>query len=252
MSNPPPSQPSAKSEKPRASDDQTQPEVPFDVQLREFWETNRKTIFVGCGLVLLAIIGRYTYDAYSAQREASIESGYAAALTPARLQTFARDHAGHPLAGAAWLKLADDAYVAGNFAEAVGNYDKAIAALPGTPYAARALLGKAMCQLQSGKTAEGAAILKQLSEDTAQLRGVRCEAAYHLASLAFDAGHFDEVARLANLVMQADAGGTWAQRCLLLRARAPEPVATVAVPAVPPAEKPAEGPPAVTVKVPGS
>jgi predicted negative regulator of RcsB-dependent stress response len=246
MSITPPNRPSAGPNRPDATTDQTQTELPFDEQLRIFWEKNRQALYIGCALVVLAIVGRYVYETLAAQREAGIEAAYAVATTPAKLQAFARDNASHPLAGVAYLKLADDACTAGNFAEALINYDKAAAVLPGTPFAPRALLGKAMCQIQSGKTTEGTTALRQLAEDAAQLRAVRCEAAYHLASLAFEAGNFGEVVKLTDLVMQLDTGGMWAQRSLLLRARTPAPVAAAA-----PGNK-GEAAPAVSVKLPGS
>ena len=246
MSITPPNQPSVSPGRPGAPDDKTPVELPFDEQLRIFWEKNHNTLYVGCALVVLTIIGRYAYDALVAQREAAIEAAYTVATTPAKLQAFARDNADHPLAGVTWLKLADDAYAAGSFSEALVNYDKAAAALPGTPFATRALLGKGMCQIQSGKTAEGTAVLRQLEGDAAQLKAVRSEAAYHLAALAFAAGDFGEVVKLTDLVMQLDAGGLWGQRALLLRVRTPVPVAAAAP------EKKGETAPAVSVKLPGS
>ena len=246
MSTLPPNQPQVSPNRPGAPAEKTGTELPFDVQLRMFWEKNHQAVYLGCALVVVAIVGRYTYDGLAVQHEASIEAAYAAATTPAKLQAFAQSHAGHSLAGVAYLKIADEAYAAGNFSEALANYDQAAAALPGTPFATRALLGKSVCLIQSGKTSDGTAILKRLSDDTAQLGAVRCEAAYHLASLAFEAGRYDEVVTLTNLVMQLDTGGMWAQRSLLLRSRTPVPVAAAA------SEKKEEAAPAVTLKVPGS
>jgi predicted negative regulator of RcsB-dependent stress response len=246
MSTLPPNQPAVSPKRPGAPDEKIATELPFDAQLRIFWEKNHQAVYVGCVLVVLAIVGRYTYEGLAAQHEASIEAAYAAATTPAKVQAFARANAGHPLAGAAYLKLADDAYAMGNFAEALADYDQVAAILPGTPFATRALLGKGVCQIQSGKVTEGTAILRQLSDDTAQLVAVRCEAAYHLASLAFEAGRFDEVVQLTNSIMQLDTGGVWAQRSLLLRARTPVPVAAAAP------EKKGDAAPAISLKLPGS
>jgi len=246
MSITPPNPSSMSPGRPGAPDDKTPVEPPFDEQLRIFWEKNHNALYLACALVVLAIVGRYVYETLAAQRETGIEAAYAVATTPAKLQAFARDNASHPLAGAAYLKLADDACDAGNFAEAVINYGKAAAVLPGTPFATRALLGKAICQIQSGKTTEGTAVLRQLAEDAAQLRAVRGEAAYHLASLAFEAGDFGGVVKLTDLIMQLDTGGLWAQRSLLLRARTPVPVAAAA-----PDQK-GDTAPAVSVKLPGS
>ncbi|MDD2765344.1 MAG: tetratricopeptide repeat protein [Opitutaceae bacterium] len=246
MSIVPPNQPSVNPNPSGLPEAKTEVAPPLDEQLRIFWEKNHRAIYVGCVLVLLAIIGRYTYEMLAAQREAGVEAAYAAAVTSAQWQAFARENGSHPLAGAAWLKLADEAYAAGNFTEARADYDKAAAVLPGTPFATRALVGKAMCEIQSGRTTEGTAILRQMANDSTQLLGVRCEAAYHLASLAFDAGSFDDVVKLTDLIMQVDSSGTWAQRALLLRAQTPVPVASAAP------EQKGEAAPEVSVKLPGS
>jgi len=200
--------------------------------LRAMWEKkeNRTTIFVGCALVVLVILGWYGYKALAAARENQIETAYSAAAVPARLRAFAQEYQGHPLAGVAFLKLADDAYAAGNYAAAIDDYDRALAQLPGAPFVARALLGKAVCQLRLGKITEGTAGLRQLAENVAQLKAVRCESAYHLASLAFDAGNFDDVTKFTNLINQVDAGGVWAQRSMQLRMQLP--VTAVPGPAV--------------------
>jgi predicted negative regulator of RcsB-dependent stress response len=201
-------------------------DLPFEMTLRAFWDKreNRNTLYGGLIAVLAIIVGWNAYQALAARHQAGIQASFAAAVTPGQLQTFVRENPGHPLAGAAWLKLGDEAYAAGRFAEAVGSYEQAIAALPGTPFAARARLGKAMCLVQSGKTSEGMTQLKQLADDTTQLTATRCEAASHLASLTFDSGDAEATARLCDLVMQLDGNGMWAQRAFLLRMRLPAPV----------------------------
>jgi len=219
--------------------DKTEVEPPFEEQLRAIWEKkeNRTAVFVGCAVVVVVILGWYGYKALAAEREAQIQTAYSEAVTPARLRTFVRENAGHPLAGAAELKLADDACTAGNYAEAIEDYDKAAKTLVGTPFAPRALLGKAVCQIRSDKNTEGVALLRQLAEDPLQLKAVRCEAAYHLSTLAFDAGNFDDVNRFTDLIMQIDPASAWSQRSMLLRSRLP---VTAATPAPAPAPQPAK------------
>ncbi len=236
MSNPPSNQPTAGSAPKADAGDQQPVTPPFDEQLRAFWGKNRNTIYVGVIIVMLAVVARYGYEAIAVRHEAQLESEYAAISTPARFEAFARSHDKHPLAGAAWLKLADDAYSAGSYAEAIARYDRAAAILSGTPFGARALLGKAMAQIQSGKTEEGTAALRKIADDANQFKGVRCEAATHLAALALDAGTFDEVTKRTDQVMQLDPTGAWAQRAMMLRARVPvaaAPSLTAPKPAAP-------------------
>jgi tetratricopeptide (TPR) repeat protein len=256
MSTTPPNQPSVSPKRPGAPDEKADVQPPFEEQIRAIWEKkeNRNAVYFGCAIVVLLILGWYGYKALAAQHEAAIEAAYAAAVTPARLRAFTQENGRHPLAGAAYLKMADDAYTAGNYTEAIGNYEKAAAALPGTPFATRALFGKTMCQIRSGRTPEATAGLRQLAEDNSQLKAMRCEAAYHLASLAFDDGNFGDVVKFTDLVlqldpagMQADSGFTWAKRAFILRARAPVPVAAASAP-----QPPAEANPPVSSKLPGT
>jgi predicted negative regulator of RcsB-dependent stress response len=249
MSTPPPNQPSVNPNRPGDPAAKTDVEPPFEEQLRALWDKkeNRTTVFVGCLVVALVILGWYGYKALAAQREAEVESAYSTAVTPVQMRVFAQDNQGHPLAGAAHLKLADEAYAAGNYAAAIADYEKVVETLPGTPFASRALLGKAMCEVRSEKITEGMAALRQLADDVAQRKAVRCEAAFHLATLEFDAGSFDDVTKLTDLIMQLDTGGVWAQRATQMRlhlpaAAAPGPVA------------PAQGQvtPAVSSQLPGS
>ena len=244
MSNLPSKKPTVSPGRTAPADENSPVAQPFDEQLRVFWEKNHQGVYFGVTLVLLAVIGRYAYEALAIRREAAIETSFSSITAPVRLEAFARDHDRHPLAGAAWIKLADEAYAAGRFAEALTRYEKVTAALPGTPFASRALLGRAACLIQTGKTAEGAAVLKQVADDNAELKGARCEAAYHLASLAFESGDYDTVVKRTDQVMQLDSAGTWAQPAILLRARTPVAPA--------PAAKPGEAMPAVSVKLPGT
>jgi hypothetical protein len=251
MSIPPPNEPSANPNRPGAPADKTEVEPPFEEQLRQIWEKkeNRNAVLIGCIVVVVVIIGWYAWKALAAERENQVQAAYSAAVSTPRLRAFALEHQGHPLAGVAYLRLADDAFAAGDYTAAIGDYEKALVTLPAAPFVARALLGKGMCQIRSGKTAEGVASLQQLAEDPSKLKTVRCEAAYHLAALAFDGGNFGDVTRFTDLVMQVDAGGIWAQRAMQLRSKVPETAKVSQAPAV---LMPGQVQPAAPAKVPGS
>jgi len=222
------------------------PDLSFELMLRELWmkKENRTTIYAGCIFVLLAILARGVYTEVRTRREAGIEATFAAATTPAKLQTFVRENESHPLAGAAYLQLGDDAYAAARFDEARTDYEKAAAILPGTPFASRATLGEGVCLLQTARIADGVSILQRLAADATQLPAVRAEAAYHLAALAFGNRQYDDVVKYTDLIMQVAANSLWAQRAVLLRMRTP--AAATAAPATPAAA------PAMAIKVPGS
>ena len=205
----------------------------FEDRLRIFWQKNDKSVIALVVVVLLAILANGAWDYRTAQREREIEREYAAASTPEQLKAFAGAHAGHVLTGIARLRLADEDYAAGKWTEAGYGYEDAIATLKSGPLASRARLGLAMAKVQSGKTAEGEAALKQLATDATEPKGTRVEAAYQLASLANVAGKPDDVRKYSDLVMQIDPASPWLQRALMLRASlAPAPAPAGAVPEV--------------------
>ena len=117
--------------------------------------------------------------------------------------TFSAAHAQHSLGGIAQLRLADEAYTAGKFTEAITGYDAAFSVLKGSPLAARVQLGRSLAKIQSGKVAEGSTELKQLLDDANQLRAIRAEAGYHLASLAGEALDSAQVQQLSTSQVQA-------------------------------------------------
>ncbi len=205
--------------------------LPSEEEVEAMWQKYRNVVYVGLGIAILAILAVGVYDRLMARREAGIEANFAAATTPEQLQAFVREHPAHSLAGAAYLKLGDDAYTAAKFDEAQRDYEKAAVALKGTPFAARAVMGEGVSLIEGGKTDEGGAILRKLAEDSSQLSAVRSEAAYHLAVLAFAQHRYDEVAKLSDLIMQVDSNGLWAQRALMLQARMP--ASAKAAPAAP-------------------
>lgn len=171
--------------------------------------------------MLLGILAKGGWEIYTEHREASIGKAYATAATTEQLKQFIANHSGHVLSGAAYLKIADEEYAAGKYAEAAVNYEKAIAPLGTMPVAARAKLGAAMAQLVGGKVAEGEAGLKKLVDDATLFKALRAEAAYHLVSQAVGAGKADEVNTLVEKLLQIDGTGMWAQRAMMLRAQMP-------------------------------
>jgi len=228
-------------------------EPSFGDKLELFWEKNSTAVLTLCAAVLLAVAGKGLWEYMARQKELGIEQTYAAATTPEQLKSFAAAHAGHSLAGIAQLRLADDAYTAGKFADAVAGYEAANGILKGGPLAARVKLGLGVAKIQSGKSAEGSAELKQLLDDTQQLRAIRAEAGYHLSSLAADSGDTARAQKISEQLLQIDPSSLWTQRALTLRmtkaAAAAPSASSVPVPAA--GAKPAESAPGVQFKLPG-
>ena len=220
----------------------------FEDRLRLFWEKNGTLVLVLCGLVLAGILAKGGWEYLQGQKENEIGRAYAAASTPEQLKAFAAAHAGHSLAGIAQLRMADDAYAAGKSAEALAGYEQAAAAIKTGPLAARAGLGRALSKILAGKSAEGTAELKQLAGNASELKGLRAEATYHLASLAADGGNAAEVQTYSEQLMKIDPSSPWAQRAMALRASLPTPPPAAAMPGE---AKPAEAAPTMQIKLPG-
>lgn len=198
--------------------DQAAPiEAGFEVAAHAFWDKNRRIILIACAIALAAVIGREGWFFFAAQHEAGIREDFArAADRPEQLVAFANAHAGHALAGVAFLQVADGKYTAGDFRGALDNYTKAVSSLKNPGLLARARVGAAMSQVGSGDKTAGEAGLKAVQADATLPKGARAEAVYHLATLALEAGNTQEVGRLVSEIGKLDAGSIWSQRASLL------------------------------------
>ena len=219
----------------------------FEDKLHAFWKKNGTAVMVLCALVLVGIVAKGGWDYMAVQKDAGVQQDYAAATTPEKLKSFAAANSGHILGAVAQLRIADEAYTAGKTADAVTGYEQASAALKSGPLFARAQLGLAMAKIAAGKAAEGETALKSLAGDAAQLKGIRAESAYHLASLSAEAGRADDVKKYSDQVAQIDPASPWTQRAMSLRASLPTPAVT----ATPAAKKDEAAPAGVQVKLPG-
>lgn len=201
----------------------------LETAVQGFWAKNRQGVLIVCIVALLAIIGREVWQYVAASREQTVQAEYAKiADQPAKFAAFAEANAGHPLAGVAYLRLADEKFIAGDYKAAAAHYAKATNSLKNEALFGRAKLGAAMSQINGGDQATGEAALKAIGADAALEKSVRAEAAYQLTSLAAEAGKMDEVKRLAEEVSKLDPLSSWAQRATLLLTSQP----TAAKPAV--------------------
>ena len=219
------------------SDTKPAPSEPnHEETLRQAWERYGSFIYITCGVVALGILAKGGWDYLNAQKEVGIQAEYAQCVTMDAYRSFAANHPGHPLSGAAEIVVADNAYASGKFGDAVSGYTAAAADLPAGPIQQRARLGLAMSLVLSGRSSEAEASLRQLLNDTTLLNQIRCEAGFHLASLASAAGRSADVQKYAEQVMQIDATSPFAERAFALRSSVNERVGVpgaVAVPSAP-------------------
>jgi predicted negative regulator of RcsB-dependent stress response len=201
----------------------------FEDRLKASWERNGSMIYLVVGVLAAAVLAKGGLDYYSAQKELTTQQDYAACSASDMLKAFADSHKGHPLAGLAELRVADMAYESGKFGEAATDYSQAIADVPAGPLLSRARLGLAMSQAQSGKLTDAESGLRQILGDTNELKPIRCEAAFHLASLQVSQGRTGEVQRLTDQLMQIDPSSPFAERIMELRSSLPVPALAPAV-----------------------
>lgn len=225
--------------------------VTFDEKLQVFWQKNRTFILGGCAIVVLVILGKGGWEYMQEQKENEVRKAYGAATTSEQLKSFSVAQGDHILAGLAQIQLADEAYTAGKGTDAVAAYDKAIATLKDGPLVARARLGRAMAKVQAGKAAEANTELKQLADDANQLKAIRTEAAYHLTSLAVEAGNAADAQKYSDQLMQIDPMSPWTQRGLALRATLPATPSAAPAAGTGAEAKKDDAVPKVEVKLPG-
>lgn len=231
----PPSQSPHSSDEPKVvpADGAAQPT--FEERAQVFWIENKRTILLTCALVLAVLIGKELVVYYLEQRERATGAEFVAAENnPAKLRAFVAAHSGHQLAGLAWLALGDTAIKENKYSDAATAYDKAVALTTGTPFAGRALVGRAFSQALAGDKTKAEASFKSIAADAALASGARAEAQFHLAVLALEAGRADDARKALDEVEAIDREGAWARRVMLLRAGLPAaatvPAAAAAAP----------------------
>lgn len=237
----PPSHPASSGATPSADASAPVPEVPFDEKLRQFWARNRKMVMTICVIVLAAILGKGAMEIIQEQREKGVMADYAKATSDSQLKTFAAAHDNHLLGGVAYLRLADEAFTAGKYADAIPLYAKAVAALKTGILSHRALMGGAVAKVLSGDRAGGEAAFKAIVSDLGQPVSTRAEATYQLAVMASTAGDNTALQGYVTQLSTLSPQSIWAQRAATLRAEAglPEAAATskpASTPVAPPAE----------------
>jgi predicted negative regulator of RcsB-dependent stress response len=197
-------------------------EPAFETAVQGFWAKTRQGILIVVAVLLLAIIGREAWQYMAASREKGVQAAYAkAGNQAAQLEAFVAANSSHALAGVAYLRMADEKFTAGDYKTAATHYQKATGSLKNPALLGRARLGAAISQLNSGDQPGGETALKGISADAALDKGVRVEAAYHLAALSAEAGKADDVKKYADEASKIDGASSWAQRATMLVVRAP-------------------------------
>jgi|HubBroStandDraft_1064217.scaffolds.fasta_scaffold41984_3 hypothetical protein len=197
-------------------------------RLRQAWQRYGGLFYFVCCALALGILAKGGWKYLNDQKELGIQSEYAECVTPDSYLAFAVKHPGHPLAGVADETVADNAYASGRYLDALKAYSSAVTDLPEGPVRAHARLGQAMSLELTGRTGEAEADLRQLMDDSGQMKAVRCEAGYHLAGIEVAAGRGADVQKIAEELMKIDPSSAFSERTFMLRPPVPEPAAPAA------------------------
>jgi hypothetical protein len=186
-------------------------------RLRQAWDRYGGLVYFTCGVVALAIIAKGGWEYLNVQKELGIQKEYSECTTPDSFLSFAAKHPGHPLAGVAEETVADNSYTSGRYADALKDYSSAITDLTEGPLRSHARLGQAMCLYLTGRTGEAEADFRQIMDDSAALKTIRCEAGYHLAGAMVAAGRGAEVQKVAEQLMKIDSSSPFSERTFMMR-----------------------------------
>lgn len=117
-------------------------EMPFELQMLEYWEKNRKLIIGG---VCAVFIGFSVYSLVDWMIESQREKqglALAAAKDATGYERVAKEYKGENVGGFALLLLADDLYQGGKYEESAKAYQRFLDEYPKHPLAGSALYGK--------------------------------------------------------------------------------------------------------------
>jgi tetratricopeptide (TPR) repeat protein len=194
----------------------------FEDRVRIFWERHGRAVITVIALLAVFFAAKFLFERYAEYRENEVRAAYAEAGEDfVALRAFAEANPSAALAGVAWVRLADSAYLAGDYAAAAKDYSLSFPLLKADPIGSRARMGQAVSLLKAGDVAAASSTLDGLANDTLFPATLRAEAAYHLAVILKDAGQTEEAARMFALAISVDTSGLWAQRASRLVERMP-------------------------------
>lgn len=187
-------------------------EVSFEDRIHLYWMDN-KAFISGCIAVLaLLIIGFNGMKIYVSYAENKLQSSYAEASANDSLEDFAKAYSSKPLGGLAALEVADEAYLAEDYATAIEFYDIALDSVDNDLLLGRANVGQAFAAYYNGDEEKGLAQLRALATDSSLPEAIRAQAAYHLAINADVSGDEEAYENYASQVTSSSTAGQWQRR----------------------------------------
>lgn len=157
------------------------PGADAEERFNNFWKENGVSIFVSLTIAAVVVIGMQVWRYMDQRAQAHTQAAYTEANTSEKLVAFTLDHPKHPLAGAAYLKIAGDEFASGQFKQATEHYLLARDRLSGTPFYERAVLGAAVSEYMGGSEEAGISDMRAVLNNPDNLEVTRAEAAFNLA-----------------------------------------------------------------------
>lgn len=199
------------------------PGADAEERFNEFWKQNGTSIFVSIAIAAVVVLGVQTWRYMQQRAEMATRAEYAAAAgSHEQLAGFASDNAGHPLAGVAYMDMANAEFQRGEFQQAGEHYRMAREELKGNPLSVRAQMGEAMSALLGTNPDQGVAALRSIVDNVDNLQSTRAEAAYNLAMHYWQKKDWQSLKDIVTLAESFEDGGIYTYQTRLLRDQIPE------------------------------
>lgn len=181
------------------------------------WEKNKGLILGGVAFVFAVFIGFQGIKFLQTKAEQSLKEGYQAASSSEAKAAWAEDEAGSPLGGFAFKELGDEAFAAGDLAQAESYYRKA-AKSAAAPIDEAATIALAVTLIEQDRAAEAKPLLLAMAGDPTAF--AQAEAQYRLAALASAEG--DATTARSFIESISEEAFFWKSRAESIAAKLPE------------------------------
>jgi len=193
--------------------------LPPEERIKLWWEKNRGMLVFGAALILLVAIAYQGLRLYRQSYEAKVQDAWTAIESMEDRKSFAEAHEGHPLAGLAYLQLAEDAYLNADYPTAENYFRKAEEALAEPVFKGKARIGFAVSAAREGDRETAIQALESLATDPEGLHSIRSEAAYHRAILALEEEDSDVLDQYFDLLTTLRYSQGWISRLQEIRSQ---------------------------------
>lgn len=195
--------------------------LPFEDRLWMFWRNYSRPVILVIVLIVLGFLGYQGVSFYKTSQLEKLQREYRVAVENGKEGVFAEANIKEPLAGSVFLAAADRFVDAGNYDEAIVNYNKALVSLESTPFGDRAQLGIAFAAWMKGDKDLSKQLLDGILNNSEAMGVIRAEAAYRMALISLSEEDYARSKEFLNTVSRIPNAGIWGQKAMLLRDSTP-------------------------------